>query len=55
MMLDPAGCSFSASVGTAEIMHPTTLPDYRKSFRPSVAKGDPSDAGLLPSGVVELQ
>jgi transposase len=28
-------------------VHPTTLSDYRKSFRPSGAKSDPSDAGLL--------
>ena len=28
-------------------VHPTTLSDYRKGFRPSGAKSDPSDAGLL--------
>src|SRR6202165_4161685 len=28
-------------------VHPTTLYDYRKGFRPSGAKSDPSDAGLL--------
>jgi transposase len=28
-------------------VHPTTLANYRKSFRPSGAKNDPSDAGLL--------
>ena len=28
-------------------VHPTTLANYRKSFRPSGAKDDPSDAGLL--------
>jgi transposase len=28
-------------------LHPTTLYDYRKGFRPSGAKSDPSDAGLL--------
>jgi transposase len=28
-------------------VHPTTLANYRKSFRPSGAKSDPSDAGLL--------
>jgi transposase len=28
-------------------VHPTTLSDYRKSFRPSGAKSDSSDAGLL--------
>jgi transposase len=28
-------------------IHPTTLANYRKSFRPSGAKSDPSDAGLL--------
>jgi hypothetical protein len=28
-------------------VHPTTLANYRKSFRPSRAKDDPSDAGLL--------
>jgi transposase len=28
-------------------VHPTTLANYRKSFRPSGAKGDPNDAGLL--------
>ena len=28
-------------------VHPTTLADYRKGFRPSGAKSDPSDAGLL--------
>lgn len=27
--------------------HPATLANYRKSFRPSGAKGDPNDAGLL--------
>jgi len=28
-------------------IHPATLANYRKSFRPSGAKGDPHDAGLL--------
>jgi transposase len=28
-------------------VHPTTLAKYRQSFRPSGAKSDPSDAGLL--------
>ena len=28
-------------------VHPTVLVNYRKSFRPSGAKDDPSDAGLL--------
>jgi transposase len=28
-------------------VHPTTLANYRKSFRPSGAKDDPHDAGLL--------
>ena len=28
-------------------IHPATLANYRKSFRPSGAKGDPNDAGLL--------
>jgi transposase len=28
-------------------VHPTTLANYRKSFRPSGAKGDPHDAALL--------
>ena len=28
-------------------VHPTTLANYRKSFRPSGAKDDPNDAGLL--------
>jgi hypothetical protein len=28
-------------------VHSTTLSDYRKGFRPSGAKSDPSDAGLL--------
>jgi transposase len=28
-------------------VHPTTLVNYRKGFRPSGAKSDPSDAGLL--------
>ena len=28
-------------------VHPTTLANHRKSFRPSRAKADPSDAGLL--------
>lgn len=28
-------------------VHPATLYEYRKSFRPSGAKSDPSDAGLL--------
>jgi hypothetical protein len=28
-------------------VHPSTLANYRKSFRPSGAKGDPHDAGLL--------
>lgn len=28
-------------------VHPTVLVNYRKSFRPSGAKNDPSDAGLL--------
>jgi transposase len=28
-------------------VHPNTLANYRKSFRPSGAKGDPHDAGLL--------
>jgi transposase len=28
-------------------IHPSTLANYRKSFRPSGAKGDPRDAGLL--------
>lgn len=28
-------------------VHPTTLANYRKSFRPSGAKNDPSDAALL--------
>jgi transposase len=28
-------------------IHPSTLANYRKSFRPSGAKGDPHDAGLL--------
>jgi transposase len=28
-------------------IHPATLANYRKSFRPSGAKGDPYDAGLL--------
>ena len=28
-------------------IHPTMLANYRKSFRPSGAKDDPSDAGLL--------
>jgi hypothetical protein len=28
-------------------VHPTTLANYRKRFRPSGAKSDPSDAGLL--------
>jgi transposase len=28
-------------------VHPTTLANFRKSFRPSGAKDDPSDAGLL--------
>jgi hypothetical protein len=28
-------------------VHPTTLSDYRKGFRSSGAKSDPSDAGLL--------
>jgi len=28
-------------------VHPTTLVNYRKSFRPSGAKDDPTDAGLL--------
>jgi transposase len=28
-------------------VHPATLANYRKSFRPSGAKGDPHDAGLL--------
>ena len=28
-------------------VHPNTLANYRKSFRPSGAKSDPSDAGLL--------
>src|SRR6202165_5621754 len=28
-------------------VHPTTLSDYRRGFRPSGAKSDPSDAGLL--------
>lgn len=28
-------------------VHPTLLANYRKSFRPSGAKNDPSDAGLL--------
>src|SRR5262245_5065780 len=28
-------------------IHPTTLANYRKSFRPSGAKDDPHDAGLL--------
>ena len=28
-------------------VHPATLASYRKSFRPSGAKGDPQDAGLL--------
>jgi transposase len=28
-------------------VHPTTLANYRKSFRPSGAKDDPTDAGLL--------
>ena len=28
-------------------VHPTSLYDYRKGFRPSGAKSDPSDAGLL--------
>jgi Transposase len=28
-------------------VHPTTLANYRKSFRPSGAKNDPNDAGLL--------
>lgn len=28
-------------------VHPTTLANYRKSFRPSGAKDDPGDAGLL--------
>jgi hypothetical protein len=27
--------------------HPSTLANYRKSFRPSGAKDDPNDAGLL--------
>jgi transposase len=28
-------------------VHPTTLANYRKSFRPSGAKDDPNDAALL--------
>jgi hypothetical protein len=28
-------------------IHPATLANYRKGFRPSGAKSDPSDAGLL--------
>lgn len=29
------------------LIHPSTLANYRKSFRPSGAKDDPNDAGLL--------
>src|SRR5258708_1885356 len=36
-------------------VHPTTLYDYRKGFRPSGAKSDPSDAGLLVDLLVRRQ